>query len=332
MLPGLTAALLLALPGLIPALLLNRDVSPETAQQAASIYVYQRLSHHLVFHRFPHWFMARQAFLLIAWGAVCVATPCRLETGRLGQRPLRGFVSGAVLIALAGVVIDQSLLLHLDLAARLLRFYWYRLADAMLPAGAALAMVVGLSTLSQRRPRLAQVLLVLAMLAAVANLGCTHLRRWPDRRPRADVLMLPSYPDSPQRTREIYRDWLAACRWIEESSAPDARFITPRMQQTFKWYAGRSEVCSYKDIPQDAASLVEWWECFRELYPRPVNWAGLAIHGEEGLRELGEKYDADYVVIDRTRSRRPLLLPRVYPASPASSSTYEVYRLPSRVP
>jgi hypothetical protein len=276
--------------------------------------------------------MARQALLLVAWIAVCVLTPCRLDEGRLGQRPLRGFVAGTVVIALAGVAIDQSLLLHLDLAARLLRFYWYRLADAMLPAGAALSMVAGLQVLAHRRPRLAQWLLVVAMVAAATNLGITFFQRWNDMRPRADAVMLPSPAGQPGKTREIYEDWRATCRWIAEHTPPRARFITPRMQQTFKWYAGRSEVCSYKDIPQDAASLVEWWECFRELYPRAVNRAGLAIHGEAGLLQLGEKYGADFVVIDRTRSHRPLLLPRVYPASPASSSTYEVYRLPRRHP
>ena len=110
----------------------------------------------------------------------------------------------------------------------------------------------------------------------------------------------------------------------------DARFITPRMQQTFKWYAGRSEVCAWKDIPQDAAGLVAWWDLFRELYPRAVNRAGLAIHGEPRLQELAAEHGATYVVIDRTKSRRQLLLPRVYPTDVLQVSNYEVYRFPDR--
>ena len=152
MLPAICTALVLALPGLIPALLLNRGVAAELVREANCIYVYQRLPHHLVFHRFPHWYMARHAVLLVLWLAACRATPCQVSAGVAGPRPLRGFVAGAVLIAMLGIVIDQSLLYHLDVAAGLLRYYWYRLSDAMLAAGAALAVVGWLVALRARRP------------------------------------------------------------------------------------------------------------------------------------------------------------------------------------
>jgi hypothetical protein len=101
------------------------------------------------------------------------------------------------------------------------------------------------------------------------------------------------------------------------------------MQQTFKWYAGRSEVGSWKDVPQNAAAVVQWWHRMRDLYPRSVVRGGLVSLGEERLRELGDKYDADYVVVDRHRSPRPLLLPRVYPRRfTTDTPAYEVYRLP----
>jgi len=110
MLPAIGAALVLALPGLVPALWLNHDVSAEVVREANSIYVYGRLAHHLVFHRFPHWHMARFAILLVVWLVACRATICPISAGKLGQRPLRGFVCGAVLIAVVGIAIDQSLL------------------------------------------------------------------------------------------------------------------------------------------------------------------------------------------------------------------------------
>ena len=101
------------------------------------------------------------------------------------------------------------------------------------------------------------------------------------------------------------------------------------MQQTFKWYAERREVCCWKDVPQDAAELVQWWQRQRDLYPRRVVFGGLAAHGEQGLQELAGKYHADYVVVDRCVSPRPLLLPRLYPPGfSAATSAYEVYRVP----
>ncbi len=328
MLPAMVAGVLLALPGLLPALALDQSGSAEIAQQANWIYVYERLSHHLVFWRFPHVYMARQALLLVAWIGVCMLTPCPLDQGELGQRPLRGFVAGAVLIALVGIVIDQSLLRHLDLAASLLRYYWYRLSDAMLPVGAALSLVAALHVLARRRPTAAQVALIISVVAATGNLALIQVQRRDDMRPRAVVQMLPSVPGSAERTQVIYDDWRDACAWIADNTPSDARFITPRMQQTFKWYAGRSEVCAWKDIPQDAAGLVNWWEQIHELYTGAVNRAGLAIHGEERLVELARKHGADYIVIDRSKTRRRLLLPRVYPTDPFESSSYEVYRVP----
>lgn len=328
MLPAIGAALVLALPGLIPALLLNHGVSSEVVREANSIYVYQRLAHHLVFHRFPHGQMARHAILLALWLAACRATPCQFSAGSLGQRPLRGFVAGAVVIAMAGIAIDQSLLYHLDVAAGLLRYYWYRLSDAMLPAGASLAIVAWLVALRDRRPVWGQAALIAAVLVAGGNLALTNYQRRGDLRPGADVQMLPAWADDPARTRRTYDDWRRTCQWIAEQTPARACFLTPRMQQTFKWYAERSEVCCWKDVPQDAAELVSWWQRHQDLYPRRVVFGGLATHGEQGLRELARKYGADYVVVDRCVSPRPLLLPRLYPPGPAAASAYEVYQVP----
>lgn len=333
MLPAIGAALVLALPGLIPALLLNQDVSGDVVREANSIYVYGRLAHHLVFHRFPHWYMARFAILLGVWLAVCRATTCPLSSGALGQRPLRGFVGGTVLIAMVGIAIDQSLLYHLDVAAGLLRYYWYRLSDALLPVGASLALAAWLVALRDRRPGWGQAALIAAVLVAGGNLALTNYQRRGDLRPGSDVQMLPAWPDDPARTRRTYEDWRRTCQWIAEHTPRDACFITPKMQQSFKWYAERSEVCCWKDVPQDATELVEWWQRQKDLYPRRVVYGGLAAHGEQKLQELGRKYNAQYVVVDRCFSPRRLSLPRLYPPGFSSATTaYEVYQLPQAAP
>ena len=46
----------------------------------------------------------------------------------------------------------------------------------------------------------------------------------------------------------------------------DALFLTPRMSQTFRWYASRGEVVNWKDIPQDAKGIVEWWRRLGEIW------------------------------------------------------------------
>jgi hypothetical protein len=144
----------------------------------------------------------------------------------------------------------------------------------------------------------------------------------------ADVQMLSAWESDPARTHRTYDDWRQACHWIAENTPADACFITPKMQQTFKWYAQRSEVCCWKDVPQDAVRLIEWWQRQRDLYPRKVAVGGLAAHGEQRLRELAKKYGADYVVLDRCVSPRPLSLPRVYPPGfSAAASAYEVYSI-----
>ena len=323
------AALILALPGLIPALLLNQGVASATVQQADQIYVYQRLSHHLVIHRFPHWFIARHVVLLVTWLVVCRATPCLIGGGVLGQRSLRGFVVGALLLTVIGIVIDQSLLYHPDVAATLLKYYWYRLGDVMLPAGATLAIAGWAAAIELRRPVWGQAVWIAAGLAVAGNLAWINYERRQDLRPLSDVHTLPSWENDPAATRRAFEDWRRVCAWIADETPPDARFITPRRQQTFKWYAGRSEVCSWKDVPQDAVEVVRWWQRYQDLYPRRVVRWGLAAHGEPRLRELGEKYDADYVVLDRYLTRRLLTFPRVYPSgfSPEPSA-YEVYRIP----
>ena len=330
--PAIAAGLLLALPGLLIGLSLSWNVDPETVRNANFIYVYRRLPHHLVFHAFPHTFMARHALLLVVWLVASCLSPCRMTACQLGQRPLRGFVGGAVVLALIGIVIDQSLLHHLFLAASLLRYYWFRSSDVFLAAGAAMALVGLAYRWRDQRPLAARALLIGLGLLAAADLLWTQYQRHRDLRPGAERQMLPAWPDEPHRTQQKYADWRAVCQWIAEHTPPDALFITPRHQQTFKWHAQRAEVFAWKDVPQDPESLMEWWERLRELYPRPVVRQGLVWHGEERLLELAHQYGAQYVVLDRDFSRRALRWPRVYPPQPGIVNSYQVYRVPDQEP
>jgi hypothetical protein len=127
---------------------------------------------------------------------------------------------------------------------------------------------------------------------------------------------------------ENFDDWRDICEWIKTSGKipPGARFLTPRMAQTFKWYTGHSEVATWKDIPQDAKELVQWWARLKDIDgtglppPRPRWRAALTELSAERLRQLGGKYDADFVIDEQGDSAPEL--PLVF-----SNEHYAIYRL-----
>ncbi len=70
-----------------------------------------------------------------------------------------------------------------------------------------------------------------------------------------------------ENRKRVMSDWIAVCDWVNESLPPDELLLTPRNQQSFKWYAQRAEVVNWKDVPQDAESLIEWRRRFFEIFP-----------------------------------------------------------------
>jgi hypothetical protein len=119
------------------------------------------------------------------------------------------------------------------------------------------------------------------------------------------------------------------CAWVQRNTPPNAIFLTPRGQQTFKWYAGRSEVAVWKDIPQDASAIVAWWHRIRDCYPPQSRRFGWPRQPEQLLQKLAAKYGFEYVVVDRTAYPAPLSFPRVYPPpDQLEQPIFEVYRVP----
>lgn len=334
---GGAAAILLALPGLIPAVLLTGGDDPTTVAEAEWIYVYGRLSHHLVFHRLAWTDILAHVGLLALFLVVAFATPCRfVQTApnglvRLGQRPLRGFVLGAVGLAVIGAGIDQLLLGHWELSAKLLRYYWFRMSDAFLPLGASLVVVAAAVRWRATRPHLARVTLAAASLASLVNLVDGSYRhgvlapRGLDPQWNALVRFDLVAPDD---LAKLSTDWQSTCEWIRTETPPDALFLTPRSQQTFKWLAQRAEVVNVKDIPQDARAVVAWQFRREAVYPPVTTTAGLAGHGAAGLVELARRYGAEYIVVDEHLSRRRLPLPVLFPPADREAA-FRVYRVPS---
>ncbi len=159
------------------------------------------------------------------------------------------------------------------------------------------------------------------------HLGGTAAVRFVPMVPRADQ----TRPAGPAQMRH-YVAWRRLCAWVVQSGQipPNARFLTPRVSSTFKWYTGRSEVATWKDVPQDASSLVAWWEKLLDIYTVDDPQTGrrwcrsLAELGAERLTELGRKYRAEYVLT----VRQPALdLEVVYQSR---GEPYVIYRLPSK--
>jgi hypothetical protein len=96
------------------------------------------------------------------------------------------------------------------------------------------------------------------------------------------------------------------CRWIKENTESTAKFWIPRDGQTFKWHAQRADVGVWKNIPQDAAAIVEWRQAMEDLF-RYKNAEGatqtdrlittlLINKTDEQIAELREKYGFDYIL------------------------------------
>ena len=325
--PGIVGGGLLALPGLIPVLLLDWGIDRETLRQARQIYVFERLPHHLILTGMRWDFVLRFALLWLFWLALGKCSRHTTCAGADGTRSvpatvlLRAFVAGAMLIAWIGAAINPLMYVDGPLAADLLRFYWFRLSDVALPLGVALegtALIVGgLAGRADKNvcpTRWRCCWLALAVVVAGFQVGNHAIDR---------------LSPGPLRSNRIvdYVAWREACDWVVQSGQIplDAKFLTPRLSSTFKWYTGRTDVANWKDVPQDAQEILEWWRRIEAIYmtgkPSPPRWhESLATLGAARLKALGARYNAGYAITQA--AQMPPDLPEVY-----RNRTYVIYRL-----
>ena len=334
----LVGGLLLALPGLVPALALGAGADAQTVVEANRLYVYERLYHHLLPQRFGTWFVLDgYAVSIVARHMLLIGLLVCLvridESADAGVRRLRAFVAGSIGIAAAGMCIALVAPWAPDFAAGLLRFYWFRMSDVLVPVGVALVGCRILGRWEMTRPSWHVAGLSVCVLIVAAHVAGLIWTRRQDPRPPAD------------RQIANLAAWRETCAWIADHTPHDAVFLTPRLAQTFRWYASRAEVVSRKDIPQDAAGIVAWWQRNLDLYrddavraPDANAEAGtterqetshsgqarwrrsLAELGSRRLADLGRTYGADYVV---TTVDPPLALRRIGP----SNASFAIYVL-----
>ncbi len=241
LLTGLVGTLC-ALPGLLPAIgLLKAAPSPEISAQANHLQVYLRLRHHLDPTAFLPYAYVWYGLLLVGWGLLYRARRS-VEVACFS-----GIVNASILFALVGIAIGWWPNLATAAGLRLtfpveslLKFYPFRLADALLPLGVALVWSVRAS------PGFWLETIEWISLLAAGGLA--------------------AFLPSPLNSRDVDRrldqplrdDWNSVCVWIREQTPTDALFVTPTFGWEFKWRAERAEFFSPKDCPQDASGIVEW--------------------------------------------------------------------------
>lgn len=330
-LPFLFLGGLVALFGLVPALRLAADVTPQETNIASHIYVYGRLRHHLLPSSFPlEWFVRYGVLLALTVAAGWLFWRGATEERWRRSRPLFLFAAGTVVIAVCGMLLSILPAVAPGPAARLLRFYWFRMSDAIVPLACGVALVGCLLSPPRRiAPQWIRGLVILLLTACVASLGTQFvesLRR--DIPPAVDSSQLTlGAPITLEEQQRVYQDWRAVCRWAREQTPEGTVFVTPRHQQTFKWYAARPEVVNWKDVPQDVASLLEWARRFNRVFPQVLGRA-MPDLDPESLSSFRRDYDARYIIIDRRIAPPPASLRRVYPANPGENETYAIYALP----
>ncbi len=223
------------------------------------------------------------------------------------------FAWGAAVLVLVGLTIELVWSHDPLLAARLLRYYWYRLSDFGVPAAVALAATaLTCLAMAQRKAFGAW-----SLLASVVYTGW-YLADVAGRRALNPV------PPADSRMAD-FKAWTDACDWIAENTSANSLFLTPRLNHSFKWRTGRPEVVNRKDIPQDARGILEWNRRIKDIYyyegaaglVGPIDSLGQL--GDERVRQLAKKYGADYVLSDRSQL---LSLPRAY-----RNEEYVVYRI-----
>lgn len=363
----LFAGALISLLGLLPALALSYGLDPEIANQGAKIYAIDRISHHMAIWALNPFQLLSFSTLLIAWlflrGPVIASADRQqelmqsldlpdaavdsqgTETGLGSIKILIRLASMSLVIAGCGIVLGVLILqsqFQWNQGIRWLRFYWFRTSDLMIPLTVAILPFYWFYHSHARRHSLPNrqpngpkafawgpaVCLTTCLLICVEAANYWY-RFDVDSRPIADRLSLPTDENS-ERTEDIFLNWQKACLWISNNTPTDAMFLTPKNQQTFKWYAGRSEVVCWKDVPQDCKSLIEWRNRVEECFPHTASDLGFALEDPVQLAEVIRKYDVDYLLIpqyayelkDRFGGKLPYKL--VYPDSPQQKTTFVV--------
>ncbi len=283
--------------GVLPAVLLGKGVDPALAAEAARIQVQERLPHHL----WPASFQQLQVVThLLAVGLMLVAWAAARPSPRLGR--VVGMAVASLFVSATGLVIASLRDVDPAMVDQLLRFYWFRSADGLVPLAAAVLVVDWFRwgtpsgvAISPQRTAAVGVAFVFALAAVTWDLV---LQR--DHWPQADG---PQAARSERHVDELA--WREACAWIRDNTPQDAVFLTPRGAATFTWWTSRAEVVSWKNMPQDPESVVAWRRRIFDLFAPDGSDSlkdlerSTASFGEDRVRAVAQRYGAEYIIVPR---------------------------------
>ena len=327
LLPALVLAVVLALPSLYFGLSLSSAADAETAAEANRIYVFERLPHHLTALQLAPGFLTRHLLLQAAWLLMITFMPAHQS----GNRSLRRFVATTIAISWIGLGFNLSLQDRPEWLAGVMRYYWFRASDAFVALGVAIELAtmitigLGASKVAAATPGPPSVGARRGWLTGALALVLIDTANQLDHLPFR-VPLVHETPATPRPDKNVnYADWIDVCEWIVEHTEPDDIVLTPRAAATFKWYTGRPEVATWKDVPQDALSIVEWWDRMIALHATgdlaPRWYSSFSEQGRERLHGLMEKYDARYVIVPLRDDVEPLPIEPLY-----ANESFAVYR------
>jgi len=317
-LPGLILAFLLTLPALVPALQLNSGVSAEVAKNATKLYVYERLPHHLLLS-----FAAQKTpqkvlyfgVLLLIWHFL-IARP-RYSNGEM---TFRTFIYASLLIGLCGWGINLCMNLAPDLVASLLRYYWFRTVDVMLPLGTAILCVeyathavtipvepaISKQTKEEKKAQRRENRSVERMmnrrrkLLLVLLIALASFQVWDSSKRFTKPMKLRSCSGA-----ACGESWVDLCQFIQKNTEPTDVFVVPYTVRTFHWFARRPTVGVWKDVPQDAQGIWNWWVRMQDQFygfdpSNPMQQYGrvasFTLMPKQKFKYLAEEYGAKYLV------------------------------------
>ena len=280
---------LVASAGLIPAVrLLLEPVDATTKYAGTYLQVFYRLSHHLDPMTFPWRAHAGFAILvlvlvlvwLISWRC-CSPQPTGSPTVSVAW--LQWVVACSLLIAVAGLIIGvgprpPQQMTAFAVRMQLMKFYPFRLADALVPCALAWMMA---SLLVQRWPKpRATGFAILVLMTSTCAYAAAQAQEW-------------------RVVREHASDWQDVCRWFRDHTPRDSLVQTPHDRSSFKWYAERPEYVTFKDCPQDTPGIVEWNRRLRFLSQWYQQHFADGSYSTAELNALSQATGITHLVTDR---------------------------------
>ena len=118
----------------------------------------------------------------------------------------------------------------------------------------------------------------------------------------------PLIPRSAPPKESIADGWFDVCRWLKAETPEDAVILVPRGCDALKWNAERQDAGNWKEIPQDARSIVAWYRKMEALYTplgdkSPKRWnqplIGVLINkGPNRIEKQARRYGYGYIVAE----------------------------------